>query len=71
MNMLYRFGAFWYHFIIGDDWRVAAGVVAGLGLTAVMVHALQLQAWWLLPVLVITMLTLSLWLGTRQRPGKP
>ena len=27
------FGAFWYDFIIGDDWRIAAGVVAALAIT--------------------------------------
>ena len=29
-----RFFRFWYDFIVGDDWRVAAGVVAAIGLTA-------------------------------------
>ena len=27
---LRAFGAFWYDFVIGDDWLVAAGVVAAL-----------------------------------------
>jgi hypothetical protein len=67
MNGLRRFGSFWYHFIVGDDWRVAAGVVLGLGITAAMVHGPDVQAWWLLPIMVVSMLTLSLWLATRQR----
>ena len=29
------FGAFWYDFIIGDDWQIAAGVVVTLGVLAV------------------------------------
>jgi hypothetical protein len=67
MNSLRRFGAFWYHFIIGDDWRIAVGVVLGLGLTALIVHGAHTQAWWLLPIMVVSMLTLSLWLATRRR----
>jgi hypothetical protein len=31
---LRSFGAFWWDFIVGDDWRVAAGVVAALAVTA-------------------------------------
>ncbi len=30
MSKLRAFGAFWYDFVIGDDWLVAAGVVIGL-----------------------------------------
>lgn len=67
MNGLRRFGAFWYHFVIGDDWRIAAGVVFGLTLTAIIVHNAHIQAWWLLPVIVLGMLTLSLWHATRRR----
>ena len=28
---LRSFGAFWWDFIVGDDWRIAAGVVVGTG----------------------------------------
>jgi hypothetical protein len=27
------FGGFWYDFVVGDDWRVALGVVLALGVT--------------------------------------
>ena len=30
MKQLKSFGAFWYDFIVGDDWHVAALVVIGL-----------------------------------------
>lgn len=66
MNILKSFGSFWYHFIVGDDWRIAVGVIAGLGFTALMVHGARLQAWWLLPAVVVIMLTASLWHGTRR-----
>ena len=67
MKFLQRFGAFWYHFIVGDDWRIAVGVVVGLGLVASIVHGAHTQVWWLLPIMVVTMLTLSLWRATRRR----
>src|SRR5438105_2012149 len=31
-----RFARFWWDFVVGDDWRVAAGIVLALGLTAVL-----------------------------------
>ena len=31
------FGRFWYRFLVGDDWRIVAGVTATLGLGAVAV----------------------------------
>ena len=27
MKWLLQFGRFWYDFIVGDDWRIAVGVV--------------------------------------------
>ncbi|GAA1022581.1 hypothetical protein Aple_097050 [Acrocarpospora pleiomorpha] len=35
MRFLKTFGRFWYDFIIGDDWKIAAAVLAALALTAV------------------------------------
>jgi hypothetical protein len=31
------FGRFWFDFVVGDDWRIAAGVAAVLGGGAVLV----------------------------------
>ncbi len=31
MKFLKSFGQFWYDFIIGDDWKIAAAVVLALG----------------------------------------
>jgi len=52
---------FWYDFIIGDDWRVAAGVVAGF----FAIHTLGVSSWWLMPVVVAIMLTSTLLEATR------
>lgn len=63
------FGAFWYDFVVGDDWRVAVGVVAGLVLT-VGVSRAGVPAWWILPLAVVVLLPYSLLRATRQRrPG--
>jgi hypothetical protein len=66
MRGLRAFGAFWYDFIIGDDWRIALGVVVGLAATAAVVHLAHWPAWWLLPGVVIVMLTVSVTAGTRR-----
>lgn len=58
------FAAFWWDFIVGDDWRIAAGVVAALVGTAVLVR-MGVPAWWLVPASVAVMLALSLRRATR------
>src|SRR6202012_3985710 len=50
VNRLKAIGAFWYDFVAGDDWQVAALVVAGLALTAVLTHAGPVDAWGVPPV---------------------
>ena len=60
MRRLRSIGAFWYDFVVGDDWRAAAVVVAALALTALLVHAVGVNAWWLLPVCVSAVLGWSL-----------
>jgi hypothetical protein len=42
---------FWWDFVVGDDWRVAAGVVAGLVLTAALSRFTS-ASWWILPIVV-------------------
>lgn len=59
MRWIRSFALFWYDFVVGDDWRVAVGVVAALALTAVLVH-FGVNAWWLLPLAVVVLLGLSL-----------
>jgi hypothetical protein len=58
MRWLVSFGKFWYHFIVGDDWTVAAAVAVGLAVTAAL-HAAGVDAWWLMPALVIASLGVS------------
>ena len=64
MRSIAAFGRFWWEFIVGDDWRAALGVVAGIGLTAG-IAAAGVAAWWVLPVAVAGILYLALRRATR------
>jgi hypothetical protein len=60
------FGAFWYDFVVGDDWVVAVAVVIGLALTYGLSRT-AVPAWWLLPVVLALLLPFSLWRAVRKR----
>jgi hypothetical protein len=51
MRYVRSFIRFWWDFIVGDDWRVAAGLVVAFALTWLLTHR-GVTAWWLLPVAV-------------------
>jgi hypothetical protein len=59
------FAAFWYDFVIGDDWLVAAGVVISLALTYALSQT-AVPAWWLVPLSLLLLLPVSLWRATRR-----
>ncbi|WP_410597450.1 hypothetical protein [Amycolatopsis sp. lyj-23] len=63
---LRAFGAFWYDFVVGDDWRAAFAVVLALGVTFVL-GRLSVNAWWVLPAAVAVVLPWSLWRAVRRR----
>ena len=64
MKYVEGFIRFWYDFIVGDDWRVAAGVVIALGAAAALARA-GVPAWWVVPAVVATLLSFSLWRAAR------
>ena len=64
MRQVEALARFLWDFVIGDDWRIAAGVVVGLALTAV-VAGTGVAAWWILPVTVLLLLTVSVTLAAR------
>jgi hypothetical protein len=39
MRLVAGFARFWWDFIVGDDWRIAAGVLLVLGIGALLVSA--------------------------------
>jgi hypothetical protein len=59
-----RFAHFWWDFVVGDDWRVAAGIVVALCLTALLATT-SAPAWWLLPLAVAAVL----WVSLRRAAG--
>ncbi|TML28321.1 MAG: hypothetical protein E6G26_06515 [Actinobacteria bacterium] len=59
-----RFGAFWWDFVVGDDWRVAVGIALALGLTALLATTWA-SAWIVLPLAVAAVL----WISLRRAAG--
>jgi hypothetical protein len=57
---------FIWDFVVGDDWRIAAGVVLALGATAVASNG-SAAVWWILPLAVAMLLALSVWAASRSR----
>jgi uncharacterized membrane protein len=60
MARLKSFGAFWYDFVIGDDWRVAAGVIVAF-LATWGVSTATGAAWWVTPAVIVVLLPVTLW----------
>ena len=61
------FGAFWYNFIVGDDWLVAVGVVLALAITYAASRFTDAPAWCIVVVAVAILLPLSIFRVTRHR----
>jgi hypothetical protein len=59
MSRLQALLRFIWDFVVGDDWRIAVGVAAALGITALVART-SVSAWWILPVAVAGLLGLSL-----------
>jgi len=64
VNAIVGFARFWYDFIIGDDWLIAALIAVALVVLAVVRHA---WLWWVLPLVVVLALGASLWRATRHQ----
>jgi hypothetical protein len=54
-----------WDFVVGDDWRVALGVVAAIAVTALVADS-TVAAWWVLPVAVVVLLLDSLRRAARR-----
>jgi hypothetical protein len=69
MSALRSFGRFWWDFVVGDDWRVASGIGAAL-LATKLLTASGVNAWWLLPPVVVLLLGMSLRRATTRSSAK-
>ena len=63
---LRAFAAFWYDFVVGDDWRVALGVAGALALTWA-ISRTSVPSWWIVPAAVAVLLSASLRRAARRR----
>ncbi len=68
MRHIRAFALFWWDFIVGDDYRIAVGVVVLLAATALLSRA-GIAVWWLLPIGVLVMLSVSV-LTVARRSGQ-
>jgi hypothetical protein len=66
VNRVTSFLRFLWEFVIGDDWRIAAGVLVALGATAAIADT-TVAAWWILPVAVLVLLGASVWRAGASR----
>ena len=62
---LRAFGAFWYDFIIGDDWRVALGVALAFVAAFAISRWTTGPTWWIVPTVVGVLLPMSIRRATR------
>ncbi len=67
MSVIARAARGVWEFIVGDDWRVAVGVVVTLGVTAAVAGA-GAGGWWIMPPAVTLLLAESLRRAARRGP---
>jgi hypothetical protein len=69
MRFVRGFGRFWFDFLVGDDWRIALGVVLVLGLGALLVALDVVGTNVLMPLLaaaIVAVVAASIVLGARR-----
>ena len=71
MRFVRGFGRFWYDFLIGDDWKIAVGVVTTLALGTVVLLVFEPREQVLTACLGLTLMAvfvLVLRIDVRRRP---
>jgi hypothetical protein len=69
MRLIRGLGRFWYDFVVGDDWRIALGVVLVLAAGAVLVATEAFADELLAPLVgmgIVAVATISLVAGARR-----
>jgi hypothetical protein len=70
VDFLRGFVAFWYDFVVGDDWTVAVGVLVLLAVCGVLAHVGLAATWLVMTLGVAVILGFSLWrVGARGAPA--
>lgn len=67
MRHIRALALFVWDFVVGDDWRIAAGVIVAFAVTAAV--AGTIAAWWIVPVCVAALLSYSVWRVARAAGG--
>ena len=67
MKYIGAFLRFWWDFIVGDDWRLAVGVLATISAVSVLADH-GTDPWWLLPPAIMGLLAASVSAAARK-PG--
>ena len=65
LRWIWAIVVFLFHFIVGDNWTVAALIGAGLLVTWRLVEA-DIRAWWALPLVVLAANVQSLYRAVRR-----
>jgi hypothetical protein len=72
MRLLKAFGLFWYDFVIGDDWKIAAYVVLALAVvTAIAVNDVLSDGATVILGAVLTMILFALGVRHDARRSRP
>jgi len=72
MRFIVAFFEFWYDFIVGDAWEIAAGIVLVLAIGAFLVHSHAVSTGLIPPLVgfgVILVVALSTFFEARKRAG--
>jgi len=69
VKWLAAFGRFWWDFVVGDDWRLAAGALVAMA-AAALVARVNVGGWSVAPTIVVGVLVASVARATSQRPDQ-
>jgi len=67
---LKAFGRYWYDFIIGDDWKIAAAVLSALLALFIIEKNNLITGWWLSiagAILIMSFFSISLIIDVRSK----
>ena len=70
MKFLKAFGQYWYDFIIGDDWKIAAAVLSALLALFIIEKNNLITGWWLSiagAILIMSFFSISLIIDVRSK----